>query len=335
MQVKCDVVVPCDDGSVAQLHALHASEPSLRALIERSLGPPSGFETVRSRYRLLRLAAELGIAVPETSRVENRGDISRWHENTAQGVLKVDGESGGNGVRVCASLEESLAAWQELNQPQGWLTGVKRLAIDRDPLALWTCDRVRPEITLQRFIHGKPANAMAVCRDGRLLSLVSVVVLATDGPTGAATVIRRVDNEAMTRAARVLSERLQMSGFFGLDFMIENESEIPYLIEMNPRCTQLGHLDFEGQPSLAAAFSGTLPAIPIALFPQALRTPTNTIGESCYLDMPSELPALVAELRLDPWPQRRWAARIYHRFRGIKRSPTTEYGSAGASLAAP
>jgi hypothetical protein len=129
--------------------------------------------------------------------------------------------------------------------------------------------------------------------------------------------------------------------------MIENESEIPYLIEMNPRCTQLGHLDFEGQPSLAAAFSGTLlgepaqvgvnplPAIPIALFPQALRTPTNTIGESCYLDMPSELPALVAELRLDPWPQRRWAARIYHRFRGIKRPPTTEYGSVGASLAAP
>ena len=29
-----EIVIPCDDGVVAQLHALHESDPSLRALVE-------------------------------------------------------------------------------------------------------------------------------------------------------------------------------------------------------------------------------------------------------------------------------------------------------------
>src|ERR1700685_1162497 len=56
-----DVVIPCDDGVVAQLHELHEVDPSLRSLIEHSLGPPESYPVVESRYKFLSTAIELGI----------------------------------------------------------------------------------------------------------------------------------------------------------------------------------------------------------------------------------------------------------------------------------
>src|ERR1700677_5405463 len=38
--LRPEFVIPCDDGVVAQLHALHAQGPEMRPLIERSLGGP-------------------------------------------------------------------------------------------------------------------------------------------------------------------------------------------------------------------------------------------------------------------------------------------------------
>jgi predicted ATP-grasp superfamily ATP-dependent carboligase len=46
----------------------------------------------------------------------------------------------------------------------------------------------------------------------------------------------------MMFAAERLAHRLDLSGFFGLDFMIEDNTETTYPIEMNPRCTQFCHL---------------------------------------------------------------------------------------------
>jgi hypothetical protein len=264
-----------------------------------------------------------------------------WHQKVASaGVLKIDGESGGEGVRICATFEESLAAWREFCVPQGFATGLKRLAIDRNPVALWLGkQRDPPEITMQRVVRGRPANCMAACHRGEVIALVSVEVLAADGPTGAATIVRRVHDARMKRAADLLSGALQLSGFFGLDFMLETETGTPYLIEMNPRCTQLGHLEFADQGSLAGAFSASLrgesppeaddpiPFDTIALFPQgknALRN-TSRYRDGTYIDLPRNEPDLIAELEREPWPQRRWAARAYHAFRPIKRTAAIEY----------
>src|ERR1700676_4172805 len=129
LECRPDVVIPCDDGVVAQLHVLHQLDPSLRSLIERSLGPPDSFSVVASRYRLLNAAVELGIRVPRTRRVEKTKDLESWHEDIASAaVLKVDGESGGNGVRIVHSLGESLAAYRELRVPCNSATAWKRLA---------------------------------------------------------------------------------------------------------------------------------------------------------------------------------------------------------------
>ena len=331
LQSRPDVVIPCDDGVVAQLHAIHALEPSLRTLIEHSLGPAASYSVVESRHRFLTMALELGIRVPRMQGVAKAEDLVKWHADTASAaVIKVDGESGGNGVRISHSLDESLAAWRIFSAPLGSATAWKRLAIDRDPLAFWLRRRYPvPDVTVQQFIPGRPANSMLVCWRGELLSIVSVVVVAAEGPTGAASIVRVIQNEQMKQAAELVVSRLKLSGFYGLDFIIESATGLPFLIEMNPRCTQLGHIEFPGQGCLAGVLAAVLRGEPrpevrnpvlndtIALFPQALAA-----GEACrphleasYHDVPSEEPGLMGELMLKSWPQRRWAARLYHAFK--------------------
>lgn len=355
-ELQPDIVVPADDGVVAQLQALHASAPSLKALLERSLGDAQSFPITSNRFRLLDLAAKLGILVPETRRVASCDDLVSWHRRVAPAaVLKIDGECGGNGVRICQSPEESLAAFRELLRSPGLATAWKRLLVNRDPLALWAHRARRPiEVTVQQLIRGRPANTMLACREGELLAQVSVAVLATEGPTGAATVVRRIDSKPMELAARRLAERLKLSGFYGLDFIIEAESQNPYLIEMNPRCTQLGHLKFGEQPSLAGAFAASLcaecggateeplPLDTVALFPQALNSiqARQGVGASSrsYLDVPWDEPLLIAELKQISWPERRWAARLYHAWKPVAPAVCIEHAdleSPAAPLASP
>lgn len=330
------LVVPCDDGVVAQLHALHAVEPSLRPLIENSLGPAAHYPLIESRYDLLNRAVELGVRVPKTRKVETADDIRAWHaENGPNAVLKADGESGGNGVRISRSLDESLAAWRQLRVPFSAATAWKRMVIDRNPLALWSRGRGERQVTIQEFIIGRPANSMLACWRGRLLASVSVAVVAAESATGASIIVRLIQNEQMTDAARALAATLELSGFYGLDFMLESRTGLPYLIEMNPRCTQLGHIELRGQGSLAgalsAAFLGKAPAEvrnpvlreKIALFPQALAAgeASRPYIDSCHHDVPVDQSELRDELLLKPWPQRQWASRLYHSFNKYERDP--------------
>jgi hypothetical protein len=327
--LKPDVIVPCDDGVVVQLHALHRLDPALRPVLERSLGAPASYPVVQSRIQLLALAKELGLRVPRTQRVSHPDELSAWHQQGgAIVVLKVDGESGGNGVRMCRSLDESLTAWQRLSVRSSYATAWKRLLIDRNPLTLWQHGEPGlPDVSVQEFIRGRPANSMMLCRDGVVLALISVAVVVAESAVGAATVVRVIDDERMRMAAERIAARLELSGFFGLDFMIDQSGEA-VLIEMNPRCTQLGHFELPERGSLAGAFAASLrgevpsrprqpiPCQTIALFPQALAG-----GELCrpYLaaahhDVPREAPELVRELELPSWPRRRWLSRLYHRW---------------------
>ncbi len=348
--VKCrpDIVVPCDDGVVAQLHALYGLEPSLQKLIEDSLGASQSYSVVTSRYKFQLAAIDLGILVPKCARVGRAEDLVMWHEDVSSvGVLKVDGECGGNGVRICGSLDESMVAWRELQTRAGPVASWKRFAIDRDPLALWMRrNSSAREITIQQFIVGRPANSMLACWRGKVLALVSVAVIASDGPTGAATIVRRIENTRMAQAAELLAGHLQLTGFYGLDFMIDAETGAPFLIEMNPRCTQLGHLELPDQGSLAGLFSAALRGIPgvhprqpirdatIALFPQAQAAGGlfSRYIETGYHDVPRDEPRLVSELLLEPLPLRQWAARLYHALRPISRPEPVVFENLGAAV---
>jgi len=341
--VQPDLVVPCDDRSVAQLHELHRLRPQLRALIERSLGRSSGFEVVESRQELLDTARELGIRVAGTCGVRSAAEASHCFARGApSALLKTDSTSGGEGVRIVRSAREAAATFRRMRFGASLAVALKRLLVNRDPMALWSWGRRRrTAISLQEFVSGIPANIMVACWRGEILAEVSVKTLSCQGPTGASLVVQLIQNRQLSHAAAMLAARFGMSGFFGLDFILQEGTGAAYLIEMNPRCTQLGHLalpqgDLAG--ALCAALLGrerppragtAIATDTIAFFPQAfLWGARNAFLGHVHHDVPWEQRQLVKALMQAPWPQRTWLARLYH----LLRRPTALQATEAAPI---
>ena len=325
-----DLVIPCDDRAVAQLHALHESRPEHRALIERSLGAPEYYHTLRSRVGCAGLARDLGVAVPQTRAIASEADIREWFAATpGRAALKVDGSSGGHGVQIVDDPQECVVAWRRLAKAPPVGLAWKRWLVDSDPLAFWPPLRTgQPAASLQKFVPGRAANAMVACWEGEVLGMVAVEVLCSQGATGASTVVRVISHPQIEQVGATLVRGLRLSGFCGFDFMLHESSEVAWLIEVNPRCTQLGHLVLRGRGDLAGSLCTRLGAPPmsraqkqlesdlIAFFPQALAwNPDSPYMESSSHDVPWTEPRLVRELLREPWPDRRWLARAYHRMR--------------------
>ena len=347
-KVRPDLIVPCDDSTVFLLHEIHAENPDLRPMIERSLGHPDAFPILESRNHLQRVAAELGIRVPRSFAVDSAAQAAQRFADFAQSaVLKLDGTYGGEGVSIVGSELEAAAAFRRARSATSAPTAAKRAVVNRDPYAFWTWRRkTRARVTMQEYIVGTPANIMVACWQGQVLAQVSVEALSCQGATGAANIVRRIWRPQFAAAASALAARLKLSGFFGLDFMIERDSDVAYLIEMNPRCTQLGHLQFPDQETLASALCAHVsgrPSVPAALtiqeptvafFPQAWRWKLGaTEKSSAFHDIPWGEETLIKNLLSEPWPERQWPARLYHWFRTPQRAVAADFESASGNLA--
>jgi carbamoylphosphate synthase large subunit len=172
-------------------------------------------------------------------------------------------------------------------------------------------------VTVQAFVDGTPANISMACWKGEILASFSAVVCETLRVNGAASIVRLIDEPAMVRAAELLARRLGLSGFYGLDFMIDGKTGAPYLIEVNPRAPQLCHLHLGRGRDLTAALVARLAGDPIpdtpnittastiAIFPRAwLQNPQNEVFSTGFHDVPSEEPELIVEMLKTPRPER-------------------------------
>jgi len=134
--------------------------------------------------------------------------------------------------------------------------------------------------------------------------------------------MRLVEHEEMLLAVGRMVRRLGLSGFCGFDFVLDAEPGSAWLIEINPRATQVGHLNLGGgrdlPAALYAALSGTtLQSAPkvtekdaIALFPQEwIRDPQSAFLRSAYHDVPWQEPALVRHCVSNREKQSGWYAR--------------------------
>jgi ATP-grasp domain len=314
-----DIVIPCDDLAVRHLHQLYASKRSrnasrvdIQALIVRSIGPPSSYETVDSRHLLLELSRNEGVLTPETSVIAGLGDFEKWKAgHPLPWALKAEGTTGGVGVRIACTLEEARRYYCDLSRPMGFLRSVKHLAVDRDLIleGHWpnSWRRTRPTIIVQSFVRGGAANCAVACWQGEILAGVCCEVISTETAVGPATVVRLVDNGDMMIAARRIARRLGLSGFFGLDFVLEERSGAVYLIEMNPRCTPPTHLRLGAGRDMVGALSAQLTGVPlsepvsvtqnslIAYFPEALLRKSEFLLSS-YHDVPDSEPELIEAL---------------------------------------
>jgi formate-dependent phosphoribosylglycinamide formyltransferase (GAR transformylase) len=313
-RARPDLIIPCDDLATAHLHHLHGRAvrsgqalTSVRTLIESSLGDPAHYSLIGSRRSFLTLARNKGIRVPDTEIVESVADLERSLGRVGYpAVLKADGTSGGVGVRIVQSFGEAQQAFRLLKAPPLAARAVKRAIFDRDrTLLLPSLVRKRRVVSVQGFVSGREATIALACWQGRILASISVEVLNTWKPGGPASVVRLIDNFE-SAAAETMVGTLGLSGLCGFDFMIEDSTDHAYLLEMNPRSTQICHLPLGVGRDLPAALHSTLTGEPlpetasvtdgdtIALFPQEWQqNPSSEFLRSAYHDVPWSEPELV------------------------------------------
>jgi hypothetical protein len=258
---------------------------------------------------LLKMSREEGIRTPETGVIDKLGDLNQWHSaQSFPWVLKADGTTAGSGVRIAHTLAEARSYFYDLRRSIGFMRLIKRLTVDGELfLGRQWWDGVRPTVVAQSFIRGCPANCAVVCWKGEVLAGVGCEVISTETSVGPATVVRLVDNAEMMGAAGKIARRLSLSGFFGLDFVIEEGTGEAYLIEMNPRSTPLCHLRLGIGRDMIGALSDHLMGKPrgepvsitqnkqIAYFPQALLKNSEFLSSS-YHDVPAGDHELIGEL---------------------------------------
>lgn len=304
-----DFIIPCDDYATESLHKLQ-NEDGLAPVIEHSLGPPESYTVLSTRGRLLSEARDLGICVPDTEILVDRQALHSWlAKQPLPAYLKADGTSGGVGVKLVESPEQARQAFDALSSPPGVLRTVKRTLVDKDLRLLAPClQRSRPLVSAQKIIEGAEANCAVSCWQGRVLGCISVEVVKRAEEYGPATVVRIIDNGEMLDAAEKLARRFNMSGLFGLDFILEAATGRAFLLEMNARATQTCHLEMgpgrnlieplvcelSGIPQTGSAAPMTAVSDTIALFPaEWKRDPSSRFIASGYHDVPWQEPGLV------------------------------------------
>ena len=314
-----DLLVPGDERAIDFMRTLYRraiggkgrDAGQMAALIEASLGSPSAFVFAAQKSRLVSLAQREGLLVPATTVVDDVRELRRLVAKAQFPlVLKQDGSSGGQGVRIVSNAADAEQSFVELRTSAGPRAAVKMALKKLDLSYLDGLYRNRPAISLQEYIVGRPANRAVVCHRGEVLAGLSVEALQTAHATGPATVIRVIDSLEMSNAAARMVRHLGLSGFVGFDFMLEAATGRAYLIEMNGRPTQICHLALDADSDMISALAArlspvvlrrTIPNIDgptVALFPQeSWRDPDSGYLTSAFHDVPRHVPEFIAAYR--------------------------------------
>jgi hypothetical protein len=321
--VQPDFLVPGDDLATRHLHHLHAREHRrgktgrwVCELIERSLGAPESFSVVYARTAFMDMALEERVRAPKAEVVANLTDLRKWVARFGLPiVLKANGTSGGEGVRVANTLEEAERAFRDLQSPPLLARAAKRALVDQDKSLVWpSLLRHRSVVNAQVFVEGHEATSTVACWKGAVLASLHFEVMNKRSAAGPSSVLRFIENPEMSSAAEKMVRRLGLSGIHGFDFMLEAHTGNAHLIEINPRATQVGHLALGAGRDLPAALYSGISGEPlraakkvtendiITLFPQEwMRDPASPFLTSGYHDVPWEEPELLRACVRKPW----------------------------------
>jgi glutathione synthase/RimK-type ligase-like ATP-grasp enzyme len=312
-----DLVVCTDDLAVRELQDLHKrtsmsadkADRRISDLIELSLGPPASFPAMSNKSSFLALAEREGVRCPKTFVIPAiRTFEPLLAELTYPVVVKADHSDGGRCVRIVNREADLRPAIWELQAPSTWrgkrffgaMLGSEALSPIKLPF--------RRTISLQEYIDGRPANRAVICWNGKVLAGISVEVVEETQERGPASVVRIVDHPEMAMVSERMVERLHLSGFVGFDFIMDSANRV-WLLEMNPRVTQICHFSLSDGTDLARVLYTQMkkqlprqrPALInrdlIALFPnEIIRSPSSRYFLSGQHDVPWEEPELVRDV---------------------------------------
>jgi len=320
-----DLIVPCDEPAIKNLLENNRAAFPQRD-VTSSAGGQAALALAGQKSKLIALAAADGLSVPATREITSAHDLhTALRSRPYPVVLKLDWTWGGNGVKVCADANEATRVYRQFAAARRPALVSRLFGVPDDQPEL-------AAITLQQFIPGAAANRAIACHDGKVLAGVSVEVVQATGPTGPATVVRIIDHPEMAETAAHLARRLNLSGFHGFDFVLEEGTNRAVLLELNARATPICHFSFNAETDMCGAlfarFAGKpVRALPnaappglIAMFPQELwRDPASVYLNVAHHDVPWDEPEFVID-HLAP-PQPRWVRAIAGLKKILSRGP--------------
>lgn len=322
-----DLIIPGDERTVKLLHFLASGKAkeqgfnvsaAILNLIHSSLGDPRYYYATLSKYHIQEIASQLNLRTPCYTAVTSAEDARRFvEEHGLPIVLKEEFGLAGLGVVICNTQQDLDSALQRFFSKKSanpksltskvWRRIKKRFGA-KQRFKWWV--EQKPNLSIQKFIHGKTAMCSFVAKSGQVLGGLGAIKERTHpGATGPSTVLRFIEHDEMSGIATAIVRHLGYTGFGSFDYIIEDGTDAAHMIELNPRQTPIVHLGSHVNRDLSTALYQTLTTgtynqdrpfalhpCRVALFPQEWIRDMHSefIGRSdCYFDVPWDDPELM------------------------------------------
>lgn len=299
------MLVPCDEMAIRLLFSIAldpppALSPELRTrltrLIEQSLGDPGLYEVSIDKTLLPAAAEAIGVPVP---RYAIATDTASALEHAARlgypVVLKRRFGFAGEGVAI-------------VNVPGDLAADARRL-LRAHQLDLGEVRQ--PRLLVQKFISGPyHSQALVAIRGKPLASFAWERFVATQSVKGQTSVLKFIDSPQTKTFSEALCRNLAMSGFFNVQFVLDENSGEAHLLEINRRIVTHMHLGERAGSDLGVALHDTLDGRArtsksphndagdtVVIFPREwLRDPASHHLERYPVDVPWDEPELLAAM---------------------------------------
>ena len=302
-----DFIIPGDDVSIQYFKQLLDSRniffpglKKLQSLILKSCGTRESLSQLGDKSKLLSLAKELGIVIPENYRINSLEEAElKVSRMKLPFVLKPDKGSGGSNVLVCLNKDISHE-YKAITKNDRVILNFKRKFVNRIKIILLLpILNELHELSIQEFIEGNNCIHNIFAVNGQVKASNTFLTLEQyPAGTGPGTVVELISNQQINESAKKIIASTGYTGFASFDFILDENGKA-YLLECNVRPTPTTHLGEHVGFNLILAFSNYLqqkeeviPKSPgiqkiIALFPnEQVRDPQSKYIRENFHDIP-------------------------------------------------
>jgi len=209
---KHDVLIP-----------LHSRETYIvskyKHILENHVAVPvtdyANISITNDKYKTAILADSLDVKIPKTFRITNISDIKNLKINFPA-VIKLIDSSSSMGLSYANNMNELLEKFEST---------VKNFDLKATKYPI-----------IQEYIDGLGCGTSVLYNNGELKALVSHCRLREYPCTGGPSTLRiSIKNNLMEKSSKKIMDNLNWHGVAMLEYKIDKEKGIPYLIEINPR----------------------------------------------------------------------------------------------------
>ena len=192
--------------------------------------------TLHDKARLAEMAKTIGIDTPENFIPGSLAEAKEYIATVDHPVvIKMRKTSGAAGFRIVHDLSQLEKLYLEVVQ-------TNKLPESELPM-------------IQQFIHGKTTCTLELCQAGKVLGEVMYQGIRTMPRTGGTTVFREsVADPACSVAVERIVEHLKYEGLCGFDFILDEATGRPFLVDGNCRITPAATMAYHGGCDLIEAW---------------------------------------------------------------------------------